>query len=366
MVDVIQIEDRGIETSSDGVTTLTQVMQIESDSIVEIASSSKIPRRGWRHSSNSGFVVDSISVSPNGNKKRRIQALVTITYNNSTELLREYTEDPWDLGAQNFKSTYIAVEAPLLSGHDANGNEIQNVNSAGCRLIAETTRYIREISFTYCVRARSTRDFDGATEEVINKDTVTVAGVKIPALTGLLMPTDAALITEYEAAGDKIKRQYWEVSATIRINERGWYRDELNVGTMAYFTNKNGEIVKTPQNIYSYHPWVSADPSVNMIVQPKFGCIADVIAAKNAYASVVSDYDPSSGESLTDQQMQKYQQAWDELPFSEVTEPVPLRPDGTIYEEALTDPVNYPYYRIRMYDKTIESWNKFDLPKNRS
>ena len=364
-VEIKANEDRQLQTSAGGVTTMTRVMLVEADNLMEIATSTKIPKRGSRHPQNTAFYLDTIEVIPNGNANRRVQALATLTYNNSSELLKEFNEEPWELGAQNFDSHYISTQVPFITGYDAAGNRIQNLNSAKCRIAAETTAYIREITFMYCVKASGSRDFDGATQAIVNKSSVKVAGITIEPLTGLLLPQGASFITEYEEAGDEIKRQYWEVQTTIQINENGWAKNELDIGTMAFFKDGSGKIIPIPRNIYSYTPWMSKDQSQNMKTTPKFGSIDDVIAAKNAYAKVVSGYDPSSSKKPTDQQMQQYQQAWDALPFSEITEQMPLRTDGTLYEEALSNPTEYPYNEIQIYDTLISSWNKFDLPRTR-
>lgn len=365
-VEIIADEDRQLQTSTGGVVTFTRVMQIEADSLMEIASDTKIPQRGWRHPENSAFYLDSIEITPNGNKNRRVQALATLVYNNSAELIKEFDEDPWDLGAQNFSSQYVSLPVAFITGYDQYGNVVQNLNSAGCRIAAETNKYIREIQFTYCVKAKNDDDnFEGVEEPLINKSREIIAGIDIKPLTGLILPQSASFITEYNQSGNTVKRRYWEISTVIQINQNGWSRDELDVGTMAYFKNANGNIVHSPRNIFSYTPWTSKDPAQNINVQQKFGSIDDVVRAKNNYAIAVSGYNPATTTNPTSQQMQMYQQAWDELPYSEVTEPMPLRADGTLYEEALSYPAVYPYNVIKIFDTKISSWNSFDLPKRR-
>ena len=367
-VQIIAQEDRGLETSSEGVTTFTRVMQLEGDSLMEIGTSKMLPQRGWRHPENSAFFLDSISIDPNGNKGRKVQALATLVYNNSAELLKEFNEDPWDIGAQNFNSRYVSITEPFIYGYNKDGKVIQNLNSANCRIIAETNRYIREITFHYAVEEKSSRDFEGTDEAIINKSSITVAGVKIEPLTGLLLPFDVRNVIEYEPTGDKIKRQYWDVYATIQINKNGWARRELNVGTMCFFkVNQTSKISRVPKQIYTFTPWRSKNSDENLKTQPRFGSIDDVISAKNYYASIMSGYSPETAtEPATDDQTQKYQIAWDSLPFSEVTEPMPLYGDGTIYEQAIYNPSQFPYLELKIYDTKISSWKKFDLPKYRA
>ena len=350
MVNIIVQGDSQLDVSSSGAATMTRTMIIEGDSMMEIATSTKMPQRGWRHPENTAFYLDTININQIGNKNRKVQVSATLSYSNGAELVREFRDDPWDLGAQNVTSSFVNIQEAFSSGYDEHGREVRNLNTAGCQIVAETTKYVREIKFTYCVKGG--RDFNGATEMLVNKNNVTVAGIKIEPMTGLLLPQEATPVIEYESTGDRVKREYWEVSTTIQINKNGWSRNLLNVGTMCYFRNHTGNIVKIPKNIYSYTPWTSTDDATNFRVRPVFGSIDDVIKAKNTYANLFS--------------MSERQQRWDSLPYEEITEPMPLRSDGTLYAEALADPINYPYLQIKIYDAKISSWNSFDLPRDRA
>ena len=375
-VEIMFREDRGAAVDSSGATTFTHVIQFQGNSLMEIMTSRLLPVRGSRHPQNSAFYLDSIDIEPKGNLKRGCQALATLTYSNGSELLRDFSGDPWDLGAQNFTSNHVSVSKPLLKGWQyikGEGlerdqvKEVLNLNTAGSRILAQTTENIREISFTYCVKAKPLRDFDGNDEPIINKKTEKVAGIQIPARTGLLLPLSASFITEYEGAGDKVRRQYWEVSATIQIKKSGWSKDELNVGTMCFYKDKTtGEVIRIPQAIFRYTPWVSSKDEDNIKVRPVFGSIDDVIRAKNTYAKEVSGYDPEGTSPPTGEQEKNYQSAWDKLPYEEVTEPMPLREDGTLFTEALEDPVKNPYLILKIYDAQMGSWNAFNLPRKRA
>lgn len=375
-VEIMFREDRGASVDSSGATTFTHVIQFQGDSLMEIMTSRLLPSRGSRHPQNSAFYLDSIDIEPNGNLKRRCQALATLTYSNGSELLRDFTGDPWDLGAQNFTSNYVSVSKPLLKGWqyiEGKGlqrdelREVQNLNTAGCRILAETSENIREISFTYCVKAKLSGDFDGNDTAIINKKTEKVAGIQIPARTGLLLPLSANFITEYEGSGNRVRRKYWEVSATIQIKKNGWSKDELNIGTLSFpKDNTTGKAIRIPQAIFRYTPWVSKKDEDNIRVRPVFGSIDDVIRAKNVYAKAVSGYDPEGTVPPAGEQEKNYQSAWDKLPYEEVTEPMPLREDGTLFTEALEDPVNNPYLVLKIYDAPIGSWNAFNLPEKRA
>lgn len=364
---IIDREDRGAEVGSDFSTTFTHVIQYEAENLMEIMSSRLLPQRGSRHPQNTAYFLDTIQVQPNGNKGRKIQALATLTYTNSTEMTRYFSGDPWDLGAQNFTSNYQTISKPFLEGYDKDGKKIQNLNSANCRILAETSGTIREITFTYCTKVRINKDVVTNQNPIINKKTEKVAGIDIPKMTGLLLPISAVYIAEY-GAEEELEREYWELTATIQINPEGWDKKELNVGTMCYFKNSEGAIVKVPQNIYSYTPWKSVDPELKMKTEKKFGNIDDVIKAKDEYAKIYVEYKKQQqGADITEKDEEGYRvNAWNDLPFEEVTEPMPLRDDGTLYEEALSDPVTYPYKIKSIYEYVIGSWNEFDLPDKRA
>lgn len=367
-VEIIAQEDQSFKTSPEGATTITRTMAIEADNMMEIFTSNKIPQRGWRHPDNSAFYLDTIEITKIGNKNRKCQAQATINYNNATELVLEFDGDPWDLGAQNFTSNFVPINVPFLNGYDEDGNPMQNLNSAGCRIEAETTEYIREINFDYCVKASGSRgDFDGAEEAIINKSTDRIAGISIAKRTGLLLPMSSTFITEYEASGNEIKRQYWNVNVTIQIKKTGWRRDELDIGTMCYFKNQLGQIVKRPRNLYSYSDWsTSATDDSNKNSKTFYGSIDDVISAKRKYARMANgSFNPSVTTSPTQDQINNYQRAYDQFPFEEITEPFPLS-NGLFYQNAMEYPENYPYNTIKIYDAKIASWNQFDLPSTRA
>ena len=337
-VEIIAREDRGASVDSSGAVSFSHVIQFEGDSLMEIVSSSLLPQRGSRHPQNTAFFLDSLEVQPNGNKGRRVQALATLNYSNSTELTRYYGGDPWDLGAQNVTETTQEAQIAFISGWDEHGNEIANVNSAGCRILSETTEPIIVLSFTYNLEAFDRREPKIAREAIINSNTVRVAGRKIPAKTGKLLPMEASYIAEY-GAENELTREYWDVKATIQIKSSGWAREELDVGTMAFFRDGAGNLLRIPKNIYRYTPWMSKESSDKLRTVPKFGSIDDVIAAQEKYAELFD----------TDEEKQD---AKKELPFEEITEPMPLNEDGTLFMGAI--------------DTVIGSWSAFDMPEERA
>lgn len=83
MVKVIQERDDSISMEL-GSTTISHIMQVEGDSLVEIASSELIPHVGSPHSELSSCYADNVSISPNGNLGRKVQAIVTVSYKTPT------------------------------------------------------------------------------------------------------------------------------------------------------------------------------------------------------------------------------------------------------------------------------------------
>lgn len=347
MATLLKQEDVGF-SYNESEKRFTRKMMVEGTSMMEIFTSNILPMKGSRHPNNSGLRLVNCDCQPSGNMNGKIQAIATLEYSSVSE---DSDKDPWDLGAQNVTVSYNTESAPFISGYNEEGVKIQNLNSAGCRILAETTRYIKTLSFMFCVKGKSSGEAPTNDEPVINKSTTKVAGYSIKKGTGLLMPMGASFIVEYEADGQKIKRQYWEIQATIQCNPNGWAKKELDVGTMALFPEELAEGEKlVAKPIYQFTPWESKESSVNMRVKPKFGSIDAVIAAKIAYAKLFSS--------------SEYQRRFDELPYQEITEPLPLL-NGQIYQDAIQDPVTYPYKTIDIYETLPASWREWDLPKKR-
>lgn len=365
MVKVIAEEDREIFTDSNGNATLTRVIQFEADSLDEIATSNLVPQWRSRHPKLSNFYLSTGRTVKNGNKNRGVQALATLSYVNSSSSVNFITGvDPWDLGALNFHISYITMPQPLLWGYTREGEAILNLNSAGTRILAESTEYIPVLNFTYCIKAKSSSEPIVNRKPIVNKNAVTVAGIPIAPMWGKLMPLSATLIQEYNSSGTRVQRSYWEYSAQIQLREdyaaegqplsdfvkNGWGLVELDVGTLCRFKGPDGALIEQAQSIYRYTPWKSKE-DMKKNIPPKYGSLDDVIRAREEFA----------GSSGLDRQT-----ALSNFPYEEVTEPMPLKKDGTLYEEAIADPKSYPYNKIEIFDCEIGSWNAYNLPRKRA
>lgn len=346
-VNVVAVEDRSASVDKNGKITLKRYMQFEADSITDIVLSTLLPQVGSRHPERTGFYLESVGeFSKSGNKDRGVQALVPLVYVNtiSPSSAMHFGGEPWELGAQNVQISFIERQVPLISGTGIDGTTIvQALNSAGCQILAETTETVMVLSFMFSVKAKTTNDWNSNMFPVINKTTETVAGITIPEHMGKLLPMSANYVVEYESNGTTVKRRYWNYNAQIQISASGWAKKLLDVGTMAKFKNEDGILRKYPENIYKYTPWNSTNMTQNMKIAPKFGNIDAVIKAMKEYWAATG--------------------GTDRIPYEEVTEPMPLRADGTIYEEALENPLLYPYREIELYDCEIGSWNSYNLPR---
>lgn len=352
MTRVIAAEDRSASKDKNGKLVLKRYLQVEGDSIPEIALSTLIPQIGSRHPVYTGFYLESIGeFSKTGNKDRKVQTLVPLVYTTSItgSSVMHFGGEPWELGAQNVQISFIEQKKPLISGTSADGTEtVQCLNSAGCQILAETTETITVLSFMFSVKAKSTSLLNTNSFAIVNASTETVAGIVIPERQGKLLPMSANYVIEYEDNGTTVKRRYWNYNAQIHISQSGWAKKLLDVGTMAKFkeTADDGteKVRDYPENIYKYTPWKSSDMIENMKVSPKYGNIDAVIKAMKEYWQVTGNSD--------------------KIPYEEVTEPMPLKADGTIYEEALKDPKLFKYREIELYDCSVGSWNSYNLPKD--
>lgn len=337
-VKLIGAQDRKASVDSDGVVTLTRYMQFEADDISDIPLSNLLPVPGSSHPTNVEYRLKSVDdISINGNKDRRVQALAQLTYVKGRSRIvvpgsGSGARDPWDLGAQNVSLGHVDVQRPMLFGLDRDGDRVKCVNTAGCVIDAEWTDTITELAFTFYSR----RQPKVARNAIINSSQETVAGFTIGKWMGKLYPMSETLIIDYDSDGSETRR-YWQVDVRIQVNYNTWELELLNVGTMARFDDKLG-------NIYRYTPWTSSDASSNMNIEPKYGSIDDVMKAQKEYMD-------KTGETST------------RIPYEEITEPMPLDEDGGLDENAIKNPSRDNWSTIRMFDCAIGSWNAFNLPK---
>ncbi|MCQ2377762.1 MAG: hypothetical protein MJ016_00940 [Victivallaceae bacterium] len=350
---VEKVKERYVSSATANRATNIVVEQYyEADDLMELVTSKKLPMEGARLRGNSAYFLTSreVEVVGNGNtsKVRGIQARVTLTYTLSTDVIRMYSKDPWDIGAQNVNIQFSSITVPLTTGFTVSGKEIPIVNTAKCPIAAETSEYIKELHFTYCQRAipGNNRGFPKIAEEPSrNASTYQIAGTTIPAKCGKILPQTARYIAEYNE-DETIFREYWEIDTTILIRKRkyGWSLDLLNIGTSAFTDDSDGKVVA----IWRYFPWTK-DAKTK---EPKFGSYQTASNARETYAA-------SCGEVGSDE----YAKAFNEFPMEEVTEPFPLDKAGKIDTGAME---TGNYLTLEVCDCDTMSWNQFSMPADRA
>jgi hypothetical protein len=347
------VEDIEIHTTSEG-TEIVREKGISADSVTDIINGKLLPAYGTRHPDFPQMRLISGSVSRTGNDGGKWQGWWRGTYSSKSTVEEKQADvDPWELDAQEYSCEPFAIEIPMLGGYDKKGNYHRLVNSAGCMLQRQQTVYGEAHKFIYCVKDKGNRpEFDR--KAVVNSSSCTIAGERFAAYTAMLLPPSVASRVEYNDDGT-VKRSYWEISVEIRVHPISWETETLNVGTMARFKDANGNIDKTPKPIYQYTPWTEKDDDKKFGAKPVYGSLMDVAKAKHEYAKLVS------GGTKND----TYYQAYKELPWEEVTDPLPLRLDGTVYEEAMTDPDNNQYYVVALYDSLLGNLGQYGFPKKR-
>lgn len=347
------VEDIEFNVSSGGSEIIME-KGISATSFSEIVTGNLIPAYGTRHPTYTAFRLISGSISRTGNDGGKWQGFWRGTYSTQSSSGGSTTQvdkDPWDLDAQNYTVDPFPIEIPMVGGYNESGIYKRLLNTAGCVLQRTQTIYGASHKFIYCVR-RNPPDFGNYA--IVNNATCKIAGTTFEKHSSMLMPPSAAYRVEYTDSGT-VKRSYWEISVEIRVHPKTWVTETLNVGTMARFKDKNGTLKKIPETIYKYYPWKSSKEADNFKTEPAFGSIHDVAKAKHDYAILVS------GGAKND----KYYQAYKELPWEEVTEPLPLNSDGEVYVDALKDPTKNEYKTIKLFDTDLGSFSQFGFPKKR-
>lgn len=335
-------------------TEIVREKGISATSLQEAVENHLIPQYGDRHPVFTQLRLVSGNVSRTGNDGGQWQGFWRGTYASKSQNVSPQADvDPWDLDAQEYSTSPFPIEQPMLGGYDENGQYKQLKNSAGCLLQRTHTIYGTQHSFIFCLRNRGTRPrFNG--NALINSSTTKVAGETFERHTAMLMPPTVNLRTEYDDNGQE-KRSYWEIEVQIRQHPKSWITKTLNVGTMARFRDSKGKLTDTPEQIYKFVPWEKTKDEEKFQTKPKYGSLSDVVYAKHKYALLAS-----GGKKDT-----KYREAYKELPWEEVTEPLPLDLDGCVYEAAMKDPIKNSYYVVELFDTELGSFSQYSFPKKR-
>lgn len=361
--ELVSAEDISISMDSNGWTRQRKKI-ISGKDIEEILASGMLPSRGSSHPENTRYKLDSANCEVIGNANRDIQLLWTGTYisrsgsgggtvggdneqfNDESNNTQDKTP-PWDMGAQNVAINSYQVQKPFTSGYDIENDyrERQLINSAGSVILANTSKWGRELTFTFCEKNK--RAALATTAPSVNSKTIIIAGVEIKALCGLLFPISCRKIIDRDDYGNET-RSYYEYSVKIHIDGLEWEHRLKDVGTL--IKDNNGEL----SPIYRYKAWQTDYTEEQKLKERwKYGTITDVIVAKGKYAGNVGSSDDINKKT-------EYWSKWQELPFDEMTEPMPLTADGKLDEVAMAQG---NYREIKLSEYKAVSWSSYGFPK---
>lgn len=315
------------------------------DTVVDLLESNLYPEPGGVHPVYTQWTLESVSSVNTVVSNGAHEMWFTCKYSrrgNKSSAANKKDVPPWELGAQNFRSVYEKYQSKQVKKLYIPEKKkwVPYVNGAGCPLVRTIEEEIRVISFDVHKRYRG-KFAPKAAKELYNPEDYRVCGIPIPAYCGKLMPMTSDLHTVYENDGKTVKWQYETVHYTIKINNDTWKVSDLNVGRLAMFpTGADGKLELGP--IFQYTPWESSNPTENANIRPTFGSISEVMAAQ-------STYERRGGKG--------------KIPYTQFDEDLPLRENGTLYTEAIEDPINYPYLTIEGMVKEGTSWNGLGIPK---
>ncbi len=333
-------------TDKNGQTTITRRMVFQGDkehTVADVVSHELYPQTESALPSNAVFSLQEISVKKAGSTPALFEVDATykkVNYSTTGNLSIGGGSEvkPWDLGIVNWDIGFFDTTVPYTHGYDMKGVWVPNMNSAGCQIVSEKTVTITQFSFSFNLKSKSVVIFN--TQPVLNKDTEKINGYPILKYYGKLMPIGVKQIKVYNNNG-KVKWEYYNCTVTIQINPFGWMDEMLDVGTMAKF--KKGSKYELGA-IYRYTPWTKNENAHKIAMPSKYGSIDDVIAAKDAYDKVDAG-------------------GWAKLPWEEVTEQMPLKPDGTLNTAAIEDPTKNPYNKIQRFRYKATAWSSYKFPE---
>lgn len=304
------------------------------DTDADLLESVFYPQIGAAHRDYPSYTCESISApiyqdalagSPAGKKIYVLEATYKKSVSSITLGIAKSGKKPWELGVQNVRFGTETVEIPWVYGYDDSGQYKQMLTTAGTPLTQTKTMYLKTIEYdiSYKYNGKKTHTTE---EHSYNKNDVNICGVDIDSYCGKMMPVESQIYTEYKSNGE-IDYQYETCHYRIIVHPSSWYSRILNVSTLALWPKEKG--ASSSGNlylgaIYRYTPWKSKSASMNANTPPEFGSIDHVKQAQEEYWEIKG--------SKTEQ-----------IPWEEITEPMPLNSNGILDIDAIKDPINHPY-----------------------
>lgn len=249
---------------------------------------------------------------------------------------KEVTKDtpPWKERAE-WTFTPTELTQPFTKAYNKlNQLKVDVVNTAGCRLLAETSRYRLEITYKKSYKDL-VESYNDVNSPVLNEFDVSFPvdwTSEYPKKTLLLLPPSIS-VHYYKMEGEKdgetlLEPQiipYYTYSIKMIFDPLGWDKELLNVGTFAKFTTNK------PEQIYVATK-ITEDSVEGNIYTNAAGVLQGAKEAKE------KGYDYT---------------------YEAMTDPVPLTSSGTIYEQAIGDPTNYPWLTLHFQQYETMDFSKF-------
>ena len=330
---------------SNGVLTATRYITIPAGNMkqLDLAESNLIPQIGDAHPENARWTVYSIGGIQHADipneyrlavKYRRVSGGVGITSGGNTDT------KPWDLGIVNHRVDWTEVQVPLTELWDDKDKAIKPlVNGAGQAIPCMTDIPVRIDTFQISYNTQKGHK-RLAPPGTLNCNVVSdFFGADIIPYAGKILKMTSEDHVVYQNDGKTVKWQYETIGFEVHTFIDGkttWILEFLNVGNMANFLNPDPDEPYFLGRIYQYTPWNSTDMTVNARIPPRFGCIDDVIMAREAYKEVTGDRTK-------------------EIPWSEA-EDIPLTASGLVDTEAIQ---NKTYNKISGYQRQGVDWEPY-------
>ena len=291
------------------------------------------------------------------------------------------TIEPWKLAPDNITLNTSEVTVPFKKGYidfgDGTFMSAPVCNSAGDMYEEQKTARNLELSFSYAVKNWKSGNLMRYINTV-NSDTITVAGVVIPAMQGLLKNISPNFITVYEDNSTVVKWTYWQISVTILIDDSETIlkRELLDVGDRAKFhklvisadqlltdakiSNTILAATDSPSQICRFRLTENIAAAGEPAVYAPTGDI--VMCSWEQYLAAAKLYQKAA--SIVGR---KNESARGYMPEVEQLQQMPLDRLGYLYTQAIDGHPDYvqgtEYKTNTFYEYEALSWASLDLPK---
>ena len=326
---------------ANGVVTATRTIRVTldpGDSVLDIATSNVFPQVGSAHPKDAKWTCQSVGgTTYEGDKPITYRFEATYKKSVGRSITFGTGEDgeelaPWELPPQNFKESFVDVEVRRDYLYDEHGNKIPFRNSAGQPLEGTAYKQMRVIEFDLN-KEGEVPDNEFCRRPVINSSGEKVCGTFFMEYWGKLLPMTRQHYVVYDTDGVTVKWEYDTVHVTIQ--EFNWQESYLNVGKMAIFESVVGGVVK--RFLAPVFRYVVTNITGSQV---EYGCLDEVIAARNNHIA-------SGGDA-------------DDFVYEQMDVELPLLPNGMLDKNAMTSGI---YDEITGYGEEPGSWTRYALPK---